>query len=202
MRVIVNADDFGYDADCVTATIALMRAGAVTSATIMANMLGSADALRFARAERAFSFGVHLTFAGNDLESPLRPPESVGTLLGANERFATPHTIRFRALTERIRRQEVIEEIRAQWAFVADHGVPISHVDAHFRLHKLEPFRSALHEVLPEFGIERVRTAQNVRAGLHPWRPTWWNGARTAARLGRTVGWGRYPRIRLPARRA
>lgn len=184
MRVIINADDFGLDADCVATTIAAIRAGAVTSATIMANMPGSADALGFARAEPGVSFGVHLTFAGAALESPLSPPAAVSTLLGAGGRFAEPKVIRWRALRGRIDQGQVIEEIRAQLAFVKDHGVAISHVDSHHHLHKIEPFRTALAETLPGFGIRRVRNAQNVRVGLRPWRPTYWNGARVAARLG------------------
>ena len=184
MRVIVNADDFGQDADCVNTTIAAMRAGAVTSATIMANMPGSHDALRFAREEQAFSFGVHLTFAGEHMETPLSRPAAVSTLLGIGDCFASPNVVRLRALAGRIRLDEVINETRAQLSFVADHGVAISHVDTHNHLHKMEPFRSALRDVLPEFGIERVRTAQNVPVGLRPWRPTWWNGKRAAARLG------------------
>jgi predicted glycoside hydrolase/deacetylase ChbG (UPF0249 family) len=184
MRVIVNADDFGHDPDSVSATIAAMQGGALTSATLMAAMPGSAAALRFAARERAFSFGAHLTFAGKGVETALAPRAGASTLTDADGRFASPNTVRLRALAGRIDGREVREEARAQLAFIADHGVSISHVDSHYHLHKLEPFRSALRDVLPGFGITRVRTAQNVRAGLRPWRPTWWTGARTAARLG------------------
>jgi predicted glycoside hydrolase/deacetylase ChbG (UPF0249 family) len=183
MRVIVNADDFGYDADTVSATVALMRSGAVTSATIMANMPGSMEAIRFAARERGRGFGVHLTFAGSAGERPIGRASDCRTLLGEDGGFAAPRVVRLRALAGRIRVQHVVSEALAQLSFIADHGVSLSHVDTHHHLHTFEPFRSAIGQVLPRFGIKCVRSAQNVRALIQPWRPVRWTGRRTAAAI-------------------
>ena len=186
MQVIINADDFGLDADTVAATESAIREGVVTSATLMANMAGTGRALQIARATPGVSFGVHLTFAAGSTEAPLSPPERTPSLVDEDGRhFASPHRIRLRALAGRLRAEDVATEARAQLAFVADHGVRISHVDSHYHLHKYAAIRSALQPVLRAFGIVRMRSPQNVRAGLQPWRPTWWSGPRAARRLRR-----------------
>ena len=52
---------------------------------------------------------------------------------------------------------ELEKEISAQIALVRDAGVPISHVDGHKHLHQLPIVSTAVANVLPRFGIGRVR---------------------------------------------
>ena len=65
LRLILNADDFGYDDDTVEATIECFRASALTSATIMLGMPATPGALEFARENPELDFGVHLVFTGD-----------------------------------------------------------------------------------------------------------------------------------------
>ncbi|HUN71025.1 MAG TPA: ChbG/HpnK family deacetylase, partial [Steroidobacteraceae bacterium] len=61
LPVIVHADDFGETADITEGICLAIEAGVVTSTSVMANMPGTAEALRRgpALAQQA-SFGVHL----------------------------------------------------------------------------------------------------------------------------------------------
>lgn len=183
MKVIVNADDFGMDDDTVSATVALLESGVVTSATIMPNMPSTEVALRHAASLPSASFGVHLVFAGSGAERPVSPEHRVASLIDPEGRFASPTTQRLRALAGRLSVEEIATEMRAQIGRIVDHGVAPTHIDTHHHLHKLAPFRSALERVLPQFGIRRVRIAQNLPVGLNPLRWTWWNGERAARRL-------------------
>src|SRR5215470_3810176 len=98
MRIIVNADDFGFDDDSVDATIECIERGCVTSATIMANMPASDRAIEFARTRPDVSFGVHLVYGGDGLERPLVAPYLLPALVGADGAFLQSNTTRLKAM--------------------------------------------------------------------------------------------------------
>ena len=178
MRLIVNADDFGWNVDTVQATIDCFEAGVLTSATIMPSMPCASAAIDYARLHPEFSFGVHLTFVRYDTERPSSEPERIPQLVDADGRFLPAPIVRFRALTGRLEPRQIEHEIAAQISPVLDAGIAVSHVDSHAHIHKFRPFREALKRVLPRFGIRRVRLAQNLFCSFAPWRPTYWFGVR------------------------
>ena len=162
MRIVVNADDFGASAETVAATIQCLENGTLTSATIMPTMPAAAEALAYARERSDRSFGVHLTFVGDGEERCAAGPGEVPALTDAEGRFPAATPVRIRALLRHLPIDQLEREIAAQLSLVRDGGVAITHVDSHRHLHKLTPFRKALERVLPRFGIERVRTVQDV----------------------------------------
>src|SRR5439155_17642642 len=137
------------------ATIACFQAGALTSASIMPKMPGTDQAVEFAVKNPQFSFGVHLTFVCDTVESPVSPPENLPALIAGNGRFLPSQTIRKLAAMRRIPVQQIEIETRAQIESLRSRGVKISHVDSHGHLHKFAVFRTALQNVLPELGIGR-----------------------------------------------
>ena len=176
--MIVNADDFGHDPDSVNATIACFEAGAVTSATIMPNMAATDEAVTFALANPRFSFGAHLTFAGKGSERPVSDPAEVPDLVDGSGRFLSSRRVRRRALLGQIPRDQVEHEVRAQLDRLRGTGLSISHVDSHCHLHKFPPFIGVLSSVLPDYGIFRVRTAQDTYLRRAVRSPTYWLGPR------------------------
>jgi predicted glycoside hydrolase/deacetylase ChbG (UPF0249 family) len=176
MQIVINADDFGFSADSVDATIESFEAGALTSATIMPRMPGSAAAIGFARAHGEFSFGVHLTFTGDGSERPLVAAGEVPDLVDSSGRFLDTGVVRRRALLGRLETSQIEAEMERQIAWVRDHGIPLTHVDSHRHLHKLRPFRRALGRVLPRFGISRVRAVQDVYLHRPISSATYWLG--------------------------
>jgi hypothetical protein len=177
VRIVVNADDFGASAETVAATIQAFEEGAVTSATIMPTMPAAEEALAYACDRPDVSFGVHLTFVGNGDERCAADPGDVPALVDEAGRFPSATPVRVRALLHRLPVAEIEREISAQLALVRDRGVEISHVDSHRHLHKLAPFRTALRRVLPRFGIERVRTVQDVYLSRPLLGATYWVGS-------------------------
>ncbi|MGH3024511.1 MAG: carbohydrate deacetylase [Gaiellaceae bacterium] len=186
MRIVVNADDFGASAETVAATIEAFEEGALTSATIMPTMPAAAEALAYARDRPGSSFGVHLTFVGNGEERCAADPDEVPGLVDEAGRFPPATPVRLRALLRRLPVAELEREVAAQLALVREAGVEISHVDSHRHLHKLAPFRTALERVLPGFGIERVRTVQDVYLSRPFLRATYWVGSRWRQPLRRS----------------
>lgn len=186
MRIILNADDFGYCADTVRATIDCFERDALTSATIMVNMPATAAAIAFARAHTELSFGVHLTFVSDGVEAPVTPADELSALAGPGGLFLPSNEVRKRALLGRLPVSQIEREASAQLGRLRDSGVRISHVDSHGHLHKFKPFREALRRVLPRFGVSRVRAVQDVYLRRPLRSPTYWFGGVWRERLRRS----------------
>lgn len=172
-KVILHADDFGFNDDTTAATIACFKDGLLTSATIMAAMPATKPAIAFARAHPEFSFGAHLVFVD---ERPLLDPAQLPTLTDREGRFLPTRELRKRALLGKISIEDVEREMEAQLGLLRDCGVPLSHVDSHGHTHKLGTILRAFETVLPRFGIKRVRTAQNLFASPSLFRASRWMG--------------------------
>jgi predicted glycoside hydrolase/deacetylase ChbG (UPF0249 family) len=176
MKVIRHADDFGYDSDTVGSTIDCFRRGLLTSASIMANMPATPQAVEFAKSHPEFSFGAHLVFVDGEHERPLCDPSQIPSLTDAAGKFLPTNTLRKKALLGNLRVEEIARETTAQLSLLRDYGVDLSHVDSHGHLHKFGPMREALALVLPKFGIRRVRAVQNVFFRPLVWSATYWMG--------------------------
>jgi predicted glycoside hydrolase/deacetylase ChbG (UPF0249 family) len=150
--LIVHADDFGETPEITQGILRGIEAGVVTSTSIMANMPGTADALRRAPGLAPWaSFGVHLNLCeGQALTSG-------PTLVDAEGRLHGKRALFLRSVTGRLSLAELEAEIFAQIARVRDAGVRISHVDGHKHLHQLPIVSTAVANVLPGFAIQRVR---------------------------------------------
>ena len=92
MKVILHADDFGYDKDTLKATIDCFDKGALTSCTIMVNCEASEEALEYARQHPEFSFGVHLTYV--DELKPVASIKDIPSLVGAEGKFLPSNQVR------------------------------------------------------------------------------------------------------------
>lgn len=183
MRIITNADDFGFDEDTLKATIQGFESGALTSATIMATMPQHEEALRYAAAHPEFSFGCHLTWVGDGLERVSLPGQEVPCLAHENGVLRGSQEIRLKALLGGLSVDEIARETESQLSRLRDFGIPISHVDSHGHLHKFRPFREALRRVLPKFGIRRVRRVQTIYLRKPLRSPTFWLGRHWDASL-------------------
>jgi predicted glycoside hydrolase/deacetylase ChbG (UPF0249 family) len=176
MRIILNADDFGFDDLTVDATLRCFQAGGLSSATIMPNMPSTARAIAFARTNPAFSFGIHLTFVCDSVEAPVSDPASVPALVDERGRFWPSPKVRRMALRNLLPVDQLEREMAAQIGLLRDHGVRVSHVDSHGHLHKFGPFIRAMRAVLPRFGITRVRNVQDTYLRRPFKSPTFWLG--------------------------
>ena len=168
MKVILHADDFGYDKDTTQATIDLLECGALTSATIMPTMPAAGEAIAYAATHKQFSFGVHLTYV-DGLKPALQKEGS--TLLDTNGLFYPSNDVRKKAIKFTLRKKDIVEESLAQIEIVRKGGVELSHLDSHGHLHKFPSFLLALPEIKRRSGIERVRRVQNIflqKQGLSP----------------------------------
>jgi predicted glycoside hydrolase/deacetylase ChbG (UPF0249 family) len=179
-RLIINADDLGADEERNHGIFEAIRAGVVTSASILANGPATEHALEGARDMEplGISWGLHLNLSeGPPLSShPVR-------LTGGGERFlgkAAARRLLSRAGDIELER-EVEREAAAQIALLAGAGVPIRHLDGHQHLHVFPAVARVAARAARENGIPWVRMPREPHplAPLAPIPPSRAKEART-----------------------
>jgi predicted glycoside hydrolase/deacetylase ChbG (UPF0249 family) len=150
--IVIHADDFGETVAITNGIRRGIEAGMLTSTSIMANMPATPYALeRFSALAGRASFGVHLNLCEG------RPLTGGRSLVDAEGAFHPKGILIRHAVAGKLSLPDVEREISAQIALIRDAGVRISHVDGHKHLHQLPIVSTAVANVLPRFGIGRVR---------------------------------------------
>ena len=195
-RLIINADDFGYDEGVVRGIIDLDRAGVITSTSCMTNMPAWPQAAAYLREHNGLGAGVHLVFNEG---SPVLPLERVSALVGEDGQFLNDGQI-LRSLRPGTTAQ-LRAEFRAQIErFIADVGRPPDHLDNHCAVSYTRPDRFKVTVELAQehdlpirapFGddLEEQAAFLAQRNGLPRWLIRW-QGARFRRRIDR-AGIGR-----------
>ena len=147
MKLIVNADDFGYTRGVTSGIVRAHHEGIVTATTMMANAPDTEGAGRAARALRPLDVGVHLV---TTYGTPLSPPEKVRSLLGDDGRFPRVSDL-LRAGQPKA--DEALIEYRAQYRRVRDLiGREPTHLDTHHWVHDMPALEEALLALAKETG--------------------------------------------------
>ena len=161
MLLIVNADDLGASEAVNDEIFALMQAGLVTSATLMANGPAFEHAVKNSVRFPNCSFGVHLnltSFAPLSKLSILDPILRGG--LFSREWLA-------KQLSRELRKALQLELImQAQRVF--DAGILVTHFDSHHFIHARPQLFSAVKAVQRYFGVRRIRPTREVLSEERP----------------------------------
>lgn len=162
-RLIVNADDFGQTAGINDAIEELYRAGALSSATLMAGGTHFDSAVRIARNNPGLGVGCHLVFVDG---TPILPAKAIPSLLGRDGRSFRTSLFEFAGAVTRgqIAAEHIALEAEAQIERLLSAGVQVTHVDSHKHTHL---FPSVLAPVLS------AARACGVRAMRRPFDTPW-----------------------------
>jgi predicted glycoside hydrolase/deacetylase ChbG (UPF0249 family) len=151
-RLVINADDLGYDPAVSEGIVLAMRSGVVTSSTLMVNLPHSAHGASLAR---GLPVGLHLNLSRG---SPLSA-QFPGSFLrdGAFEE----------TLAGSLPADVVAEEASAQLARAEELlGAPPTHLDVHRHLHRVGPVLEAICRVAAARGLPVRALDEGMRAGL------------------------------------
>lgn len=156
LRIIVNADDFGYNETATQKIEEFAERGLISSATIMATGADFARAAEYSKSRPDISFGVHLALAEV-------PSLSQNPLLGAAQNMSC--WAKGKGFSAAFN-SELAAAIDAEWTLqiqkCLDFGVKISHLDSHHGVHT-KPFTFLpLKRVAAKFGIKKVRNIYNL----------------------------------------
>jgi hypothetical protein len=147
LKLIVNADDFGYTPGVTRGIVRAHREGIVTATTMMANAPDTDGAARAARADPSLDVGVHLV---TTYGRPLTPVAQVPSLVGESGRFPRLADL-LRA--GRPDAREALIEYRAQYRRVRELiGRAPSHLDTHHWVHDMPALEDALLALAKETG--------------------------------------------------
>ncbi|NRS46943.1 chitin disaccharide deacetylase [Brevibacillus sp. HB2.2] len=125
MKLIVNADDFGYSKGVNLGIVEAHREGVVTSATLMVNMEGFEHAVGLAKEHPTLGVGIHLVLTCG---SPVS--QDVPSLTDGEGRFRRGQDHLISAAPEEIER-----ELRAQLGRFVASGLKLTHIDSHHHVH-------------------------------------------------------------------
>ena len=147
MRLIVNADDFGYTPGVTRGILRAHQDGIVTATTLMANAPDTEGAARAARKTKALDVGVHLVFTYG---RPLAAAAAVPSLVTEDGTF--PHVADLLRIGKP-KADEVLIEGRAQYRRVRELiGREPSHIDTHHWVHDLPAIEDAVLALAKETG--------------------------------------------------
>ena len=154
-RLIVNADDFGRSRSINEAVVRAHKEGILTSTSLMVNEPAFEEAVQLAKANPSLGVGLHLTLLCG--HSTLPAPQIPGLVNGNGEFTNTPAGAGFRYFFHSGLRDQLRQEIRAQFQKFHDTGLPLDHVNGHLHLHLHPIVFNILMENAAQFRIERLR---------------------------------------------
>jgi len=168
-RLIVNADDFGRSRSINAAVIRAHREGVLTTASLMVNEEASDEAVALAKENPRLGVGLHVTLLCG--HSAL-PPDEIPRLVNGRREFGdSPAGAGFRYFFSRSLREQLRDEIAAQFDRFRATGLPLDHVNGHLHFHLHPTVFGILMENAAAWGITHLRLTRD---------PFWFN-----ARLAR-----------------
>ncbi len=170
-RLIVNADDFGLTLGINRAIAALHDAGAVTSATLMANGPAFEDAVALARARPTLGVGCHVVLTDG---TPVCSPRTIPSLMARDGHSFRPSLGSFLAalLTYQIDPGDIEREAVAQIRRLQQAGVPVTHLDTHKHTHAFPAVTRALLAAARRTGIGAIRNPFETLRNSEPQGPS------------------------------
>jgi predicted glycoside hydrolase/deacetylase ChbG (UPF0249 family) len=146
MKLIVNADDFGYSERISTGILRAHRDGIVTATTLMTNAPHTGGAAKLARANPSLDIGVHLVVT---FSRPTGDIKRYRSLVDADGKFYGPKEL----MSRDIDREEALLEYRAQYRKARQLlGRAPSHLDSHHWVHDHPALEWAIGELARETG--------------------------------------------------
>ena len=146
MKLIVNADDFGYAESVSTGIVRAHREGIVTATTFMTNAPHTEAAAKLARATPSLDVGVHLVVT---FDRPVGDVSRCRSLVDEDGKFYRPKALMSRGID----REEALFEFRAQYRKARDLiGRDPTHLDTHHWVHDHPALEWAIGELAVETG--------------------------------------------------
>lgn len=154
-RLIINADDFGLCEGVNKAIERSHKKGVLSSATMMAGMAGTQEAVDMARDMPGLGVGVHL----NLVEGPATCQNGqTQCLLDENGEFKySPGKIAKKSLLSGAVREAIEVELSAQIESLLKLGLKPTHFDSHKHVHTFPMVYKIVVKLARKYGIDAIR---------------------------------------------
>jgi predicted glycoside hydrolase/deacetylase ChbG (UPF0249 family) len=154
-KLIINADDFGFNREITDGIVECHQNGTVKSTTLMVNMPAADYAASLIPHHRGLSVGIHLNLT---LGRPVSPLEQVRSLVNEEGYFHDQSVMFKRAFRFQLNAKEIERELTAQVERFLAYGVSPTHADSHHHVADCPQIYPVKARVLKKFGIRRIRT--------------------------------------------
>lgn len=160
LKLIINADDFGYSRAVNYGIIDAHTQGVLTSTTLMTNMPGAEHAYHLGKQHTSLGIGVHLTLTcGRPLLKNHR------TLVDSKGNFKKLH--QYQGVFH-IDPDELYAEWRAQIEAFLQAGLTPTHLDSHHHVNQLEPILPVFIHLAKEYDLPVRNNFDMSKASYHP----------------------------------
>jgi len=159
LRLIVNADDFGRSQSINAAVIRAHREGILTSASLMVNEPGCAEAVALAKENPKLGVGLHLSLVCG--RSALPPSEVPGLVNQRGEFGPNPVVVGMKYHFNRNLRPQLRAEIHEQFARFHATALPLDHVNGHLHFHLHPVVFEILMTDAKELGLRHLRLTRD-----------------------------------------
>jgi hopanoid biosynthesis associated protein HpnK len=161
-RLIVNADDFGRSHSINEAVIRAHREGILTTASLMVNEPAFDEAVNLAKENQKLGVGLHLTLL---MGRSVLAPEKIPGLVNSRGEFPNcPVGVGMKYFFRSGLREQLRDEIHAQFEKFHSTGLPLDHVNGHLHLHLHPVIFKILMEDSEILGIRRLRLTRDCLA--------------------------------------
>jgi hopanoid biosynthesis associated protein HpnK len=156
-RLIVNADDFGLTRGVNHAIVETHDRGIVTSTTLMANGPAFEDAIQRASSAARLSIGCHIVLVDGLPVLPEKTPTLSNKKARDGRFYESLSSFAVRAVSGRVRADEIEAEATAQFRKLQAAGIAVSHFDTHKHTHIFPPVLRPLLRAARACGVRAVR---------------------------------------------
>ena len=166
-KIVVNADDFGWDENRTRAILQAFERGLIHTTTAMANMPWFERAIEMAReVELAEHVGLHLCLTeGCPLTERIKNcPRFCDSEGNFNKVFHLSLRTRLKISPEESR--AVAEEATAQMEKYRAAGLPWMHLDSHHHTHTDWSIARVVMPIAKKMGFKSVRRARDLGSGM------------------------------------
>lgn len=170
MKIIINADDFGYSSEINKAIEQAIKRGIISSTTILVNMPAFDEAVDIAKRENFIDrIGIHLNlFEGKPITKEMQEcklfcdenhhyhgrKDENGVFRGKKKKIFDP------LLTNR---NIIFNELSAQIEKAVDAGIVPTHLDSHGQLHTNFFIGNIVIDLAKKYNIPSIRINSNLR---------------------------------------
>jgi predicted glycoside hydrolase/deacetylase ChbG (UPF0249 family) len=158
-RLLINADDFGYNSNVNAAIVSCFQKKLLNSTTIMANMGGFEEAVELAvKYEFKDKVGIHINLTEG---KPLTDLSGTG-LVDKSGEYIMEAAFNSRIFFSRYIKKKIKAEIRAQYNKLLAFGIQPTHIDSHQHIHILPWFAPLFVELAKEVN-QKLRVVTVVK---------------------------------------
>ena len=159
IRLIVNADDYGASEEVNEAVIRAFQEGVLTSCSLMVTGEAFNHAVRLAKENPGLAVGIHLVTV---MGRAVLPKSVIPSLVDTQGRFSDdPVACGLRYFFSRSARNELKQELAAQFDRFKATGLRLSHIDGHLHMHIHPVVFDLAVELGEQHGVRRMRVPED-----------------------------------------